>query len=59
MRSFIPFKISIKANDEIEKYSKLINKDSFNFYKPSVYICKDFKCEKPANNLEELKKIII
>ncbi|HCN38272.1 MAG TPA: hypothetical protein DIS94_11250, partial [Bacteroidetes bacterium] len=59
MGSFIPFKLMLKANSDIEKISPLINNESFKYDIPNVYICKDFKCEKPVNNLEEIKKIIL
>lgn len=59
MGSFIPFKLMLKANSDIEKISPLINNESFKFDIPNVYICKDFKCERPVNNLEEIKKIIL
>lgn len=59
MGSFIPFKLMLKANSDIEKISPLINNESFKYDIPNVYICKDFKCERPVNNLEEIKKIIL
>ena len=57
-KKYIPYKILIHANPEtanVLTYLKNIVKD---FEESNIYICENFKCNLPVNNIEDLKKLI-
>ncbi len=58
-RKYLPFKTLIYANKDSEKiigYLKNIVKD---FDNTNVYICENFKCHLPVNNIEDLNKLLL
>lgn len=55
---YLPFRIILKADNNIEKISSFINNKTFNFEESKVYVCKDYKCELPVSNIEELNNLL-
>lgn len=56
---FLPFTQILNANQSLAEKNELIKeifKEESN--KGKVLVCKDFKCELPTNDLDELKKLI-
>lgn len=56
--TYLPFKVILKADKNIEKISSFINNKTFNFEESKVYICKDYKCELPVSNIEDLNNLL-
>lgn len=57
-KTYLPFRIILKADKSIEKISSFINNKTFNFEESKVYICKNYKCELPVSNIEELNNLL-
>lgn len=57
-KKFLPFKIIVRANEETESISPIINKLVSSYEKTRIYVCENFTCKLPVNNLEDLKKLI-
>jgi uncharacterized protein YyaL (SSP411 family) len=57
-RKYLPFKTLISANGDTEKIIPFLRNIIKDFEKTNVYICENFKCNLPADNLTELKKIL-
>ena len=58
-KKYLPFKILIHANRDSERiinYLKNIIKD---FENTNVYICENFKCNLPVNNIKDLNKLLL
>jgi uncharacterized protein YyaL (SSP411 family) len=56
--TYLPFRIILKADKSIEKISSFINNKTFNFEESKVYVCKNYKCELPVSNIEELNNLL-
>ncbi|HEX2788395.1 MAG TPA: thioredoxin domain-containing protein [Ignavibacteria bacterium] len=56
--TYLPFRIILKADKNIEKISSFINNKTFNFEESKVYVCKNYKCELPVSNIEELNNLL-
>jgi uncharacterized protein len=55
---YIPFKIFIHANKEIERYSPYIEKIIKDYNSTEVYVCENQSCKLPVDNIEKLKKVL-
>jgi uncharacterized protein len=55
---YIPFKILIHANKEIEKYSPYIKKIINDYESIKVYVCENQSCKLPVDNIDDLKKLL-
>ncbi|MDQ3021161.1 MAG: thioredoxin domain-containing protein [Bacteroidota bacterium] len=55
---FIPNKVLLYASKELMNISKFISNIVSDESKLSVYVCENYQCNLPVNDLEELKKLL-
>jgi uncharacterized protein len=55
---FLPFRIFIHANKETEKYLPYVKKIVKNYISTKVYVCENYSCILPVDNIKDLKKIL-
>ena len=56
--TYIPNKILLYASDELKSVSKFIDNIVKDGNKDEVYICENYQCNLPTDDLEELKKLL-
>ncbi|MDB5247363.1 MAG: thioredoxin protein [Segetibacter sp.] len=56
LKEYIPNKVLQAAEVETEDFPLLQGKDFGN--EPRIYVCKDYSCQKPVKNLQELKSML-
>jgi uncharacterized protein YyaL (SSP411 family) len=57
-KKYIPHKIMLHADSETEKFSGFIKNIIRDYNSVKFYICENKSCKLPADNLEDLKKLI-
>jgi uncharacterized protein len=57
-KKYLPLKTLMYANPKIEHYSTFLKNIVQDFEKTKVYICENFKCNLPIDNIIELKNIL-
>jgi uncharacterized protein len=55
---FLPFKILIHSDKEIEKYSSIVKKIVKDYKQTRIYVCENQSCKLPVDNIKDLKKLI-
>jgi len=56
--TYIPNKILLYASDELKSVSKFIDNIVKDGNKDEVYVCENYQCNLPVDDLEELKKLL-
>lgn len=57
-KKYNPNKVVIHATEELFEVAPYITDIISDFKTPKVYICENFKCNLPVDNVEELKKLL-
>jgi hypothetical protein len=59
-RKFLPFSVVVsnKGSNDLERVNEFVVNQKMIDEKPTVYICKNYKCEQPVTSLEEFTRII-
>lgn len=56
--TYIPNRVLLHASDELKNISKFISNIVSDGKKDEVYVCEDFKCNLPTDDLEKLKSLL-